>query len=254
MKKILLVGESWVSNATHYKGWDQFSSTTFHLGAEQLVDSIDSSLFKIDYMTSHDAAENFPSKLVDIQKYSAVIFSGIGSNTILLHPKVWIEGETFVNRLKLIKEYVQSGGSFLMVGGYLSFQGINGAARYKSTPIEEILPVNILPYDDRIEVPEGFSVMIHKEDHEILNGLSGKWPPLLGFNEVVPTEESQTIISTPESVGNHPLLVIGKYGSGKTMAWTSDIGPHWVSKEFLSWQGYKDLWNHINKWLVNNNI
>ena len=48
MKKILLVGESWVSNATHYKGWDQFSSTTFHLGAEQLVDSIDSSLFKID--------------------------------------------------------------------------------------------------------------------------------------------------------------------------------------------------------------
>ena len=63
MKKILLVGESWVSNATHYKGWDQFSSTTFHLGAEQLVNSIDSSLFKIDYMTSHDAAENFPSKI-----------------------------------------------------------------------------------------------------------------------------------------------------------------------------------------------
>ena len=252
MKKILLVGESWVSNATHYKGWDQFSSTTFHLGAEQLVNSIDSSLFRIDYMTSHDAAENFPSKMVDIQKYSTVIFSDIGSNTILLHPKVWSEGETFPNRLKLVKEYVESGGSFLMVGGYLSFQGINGSARYKATPIEDILPVDIHPYDDRIEVPEGFNVIINNEDHEILNGLTGKWPPLLGFNEVVANEGSQTIISTPKSVGSHPLLVIGKHGSGKTMVWTSDIGPHWVSKEFLSWQGYKDLWNQIIKWLVQN--
>ena len=250
MKKILLVGESWISNATHYKGWDQFSSTTFHLGAEQLINSIDSTQFEIEYMTSHEAAEKFPSKISDLQKYSSIILSDIGSNTILLHPKVWIEGETFVNRLKLIKDYVQLGGSFLMVGGYLSFQGINGTARYKGTPIEEILPVNILPYDDRIEIPEGFNITIKKEDHEILLGLSGSWPPLLGLNEVVPSSTSKTIISTPESVGSHPLLVIGEYGSGKTMARTSDIGPHWVSKEFLSWDGYTVLWNQILKWLV----
>ena len=250
MNKILLVGESWVSNATHYKGWDQFSSTTFHLGADELIKSIDSSLFQVQYMTSHDAAENFPSKIKDLQKYSAVIFSDIGSNTILLHPKVWIDGETFVNRLKLVKDYVQSGGSFLMVGGYLSFQGINGSARYKKTAIEEILPVEILPYDDRIEVPEGFNVVVREEDHQILKGLSGKWPPLLGFNEVIPNKGCHTIISTPESVGGHPLLALGNFGSGKTMVWTSDIGPHWVSKEFLVWQGYKALWNQIMKWLV----
>ena len=199
MKKILLVGESWISNATHYKGWDQFSSTTFHLGAEQLINSIDSTQFEIEYMTSHEAAEKFPSKISDLQKYSSIILSDIGSNTILLHPKVWIEGETFVNRLKLIKDYVQLGGSFLMVGGYLSFQGINGTARYKGTPIEEILPVNILPYDDRIEIPEGFNITIKKEDHEILLGLSGSWPPLLGLNEVVPSSTSKTIISTPDA-------------------------------------------------------
>ena len=250
MKKILLVGESWVSNATHYKGWDQFSSTTFHLGAEKLIESIDSSQFQIEYMTSHEASEKFPCKMSDLQKYSSIILSDIGSNTILLHPKVWIEGETYVNRLKLIKDYVNLGGSFLMVGGYLSFQGINGSARYKGTAIEEILPIDIHPYDDRIEVPEGFNVTIKNEDHEILNGLSGIWPPLLGLNEVVPSKESQTIISTPEAFGSHPLLVVGSYGSGKTMAWTSDIGPHWVSKEFLSWKGYSILWNQILAWLV----
>ena len=137
-----------------------------------------------------------------------------------------------------------------MVGGYLSFQGINGSARYKKTAIEEILPVEILPYDDRIEVPEGFNVVVREEDHQILKGLSGKWPPLLGFNEVIPKKGCHTIISTPKSVGGHPLLALGNFGSGKTMVWTSDIGPHWVSKEFLAWQGYKALWNQIMKWLV----
>ena len=250
MKKILLVGESWVSSATHYKGWDQFASTTFHLGADELVDSIDSSLYEVNYMPSHVAAENFPSNIKELQEYSSIIFSDIGSNTILLPPKVWIDGETVVNRLKLVKEYVKLGGSFLMVGGYLSFQGINGTARFKKTPIEEILPVEILPYDDRIEIPEGFNVKIDKEENQILKGLSGKWPPLLGFNEVITKKDSRTIISTPESVGAHPLLVTGVYGEGKTMAWTSDIGPHWVSKEFLDWKGYKELWNNIFHWLT----
>jgi len=72
----------------------------------------------------------------------------------------------------------------------------------------------------------------------------------LGFNEVIPKKGCHTIISTPKSVGGHPLLALGNFGSGKTMVWTSDIGPHWVSKEFLAWQGYKALWNQIMKWLV----
>ena len=251
MKKILLVGESWISNATHFKGFDQFTSTTFHLGAEELISSINSSKFEIEYMTSHDAAKDFPSEIEQLQKYDSIIFSDVGSNTLLLHPDVWINGETFPNRLKLVKQYVESGGSFLMVGGYLSFQGINGSARYKSTPIEDLLPVDILPYDDRIEVPEGFNINIQNDHHQILNELTGKWPPLLGFNEVKASFGSQTLISVPKEAGSHPLLVIGKCGSGKTMAWMSDIGPHWVSKEFLMWEGYKILWNQIIEWLVN---
>lgn len=38
--KILLAGESWVSTATHIKGFDQFSTVTFHLGAEPLVEAL----------------------------------------------------------------------------------------------------------------------------------------------------------------------------------------------------------------------
>ncbi len=38
--KVLLVGESWMSSATHYKGFDQFGSVTFHLGATPLVTAL----------------------------------------------------------------------------------------------------------------------------------------------------------------------------------------------------------------------
>ena len=70
MKNILLVGESWISNATHLKGWDQFHSTTYHLGAEELINSIDDNLFNIEYMKAHDTAEHFPSDLEQFKKYS----------------------------------------------------------------------------------------------------------------------------------------------------------------------------------------
>ena len=248
--KILLVGETSVSNSIHYKGWEEFISTNYHFEAEELINSIDNTKFDIDYLKGHEASEYFPCNIDSIIKYSAIIFSDIGSNSILLHPKVWRKGETYPNRLQLVKEYVELGGSFLMVGGYLSYQGINGSARYKNTPIEEILPVEIKPYDDRIEIPQGFRIKIEKEEHEILNGLKGNWPPLLGINEVVASKGSQTIISLPKELGSHPLLVTGKHGLGKTMAWTSDIGLHWVSKEFMLWSGYKKLWNQIFIWLV----
>ncbi len=39
------------------------------------------------------------------------------------------------------------------IGGYYSFQGIDGRARWRKTPIEDVLPVTCLAYDDRIEMP-----------------------------------------------------------------------------------------------------
>ena len=35
--RVLLAGKSWTSTATHIKGFDQFATVSFHLGAEPLV-------------------------------------------------------------------------------------------------------------------------------------------------------------------------------------------------------------------------
>src|SRR3954464_4614389 len=155
-KKVLLVGESWVSSATHYKGFDQFGSVTFHLGAEPLVKALAGSPFELRYMPAHEAATDFPLSLDGLQPYGAVILSDIGANTLLLHPDVWLHGRPVPNRLKLLREYVRGGGGLLMIGGYYSFQGINGGARYHRTPVEEGLPGECLPPDGPGGGPAGF--------------------------------------------------------------------------------------------------
>ena len=44
----------------------------------------------------------------------------------------------------------------------------------------------MLPYDDRVEVPEGFQPeLVGDHDHPILAGLGQDWPILLGYNEVL---------------------------------------------------------------------
>lgn len=251
-KNVLLAGESWLTSAVHTKGFDQFNSTTFHLGAEPLVKALADSPFALRYMPSHEASAAFPLTLEDLQHYDAVILSDIGANTLLLHPDVWLAGKTVPNRLKLLRDYVAKGGGLFMVGGYLSFQGMNGAARYHKTAIEEVLPVTCLPIDDRIEIPEGFSPELVEPDHPILKGLPGNWPVLLGLNEVVVKTgpDVRLLARAPAEQGSHPLLVAGAFGQGRTLAWTSDIGPHWLPESFVQWQGYAPLWRQCLEWLT----
>lgn len=252
-KKVLLVGESWVTSATHYKGFDQFGSVSFHLGAEPLVNALKDSPFELTYLPAHEAVDGLPFTLAGLQAYDAILLSDIGSNSILLHPDVFLKGQPKPNRIKLLRDYAAAGGGLVMIGGYLTFQGIDGRGRWFRTAVEEALPVSCMPYDDRIEVPEGFRAeIVGDRSHPVLAGLDGEWPLLLGANEVKLKErEGVTLLARlPESEGGHPLLVAGSYGEGRTLAWTSDIGPHWLPTPFVEWPGYATLWKNVLGWVT----
>ena len=75
---VLLAGESWVTTATHIKGFDQFSTVTFHLGAEPLVEALKGSAFDLRYMPAHEAQRDFPQTPEALAAYDAVILSDIG--------------------------------------------------------------------------------------------------------------------------------------------------------------------------------
>ncbi|ESY09120.1 glutamine amidotransferase [Mesorhizobium sp. C386A] len=248
-KKVLLAGESWVSTATHIKGFDQFPTVTYHTGADELLAALKDSLFDVTFMPAHEAQRNFPQTMEALSAYDAVVLSDLGANTLLLHPDTWIHSKPAPNRLRLLRDYVGNGGGLLMFGGYYSFQGINGGARYHKTPVEDVLPVICLPVDDRVEVPEGYApVVVGPQTHPILKGLGKDWPILLGFNEVTVKDGAEVLATVSSDYRSLPLLVTGKYGQGRTVAWTSDVGPHWLPPGFIAWNGYKTLFEQMLGW------
>jgi uncharacterized membrane protein len=134
----------------------------------------------------------------------------------------------------------------ILFGVSYSFQGINAGAFYHRSPVEEALPVSISPYDDRVEVLEDAPVEVADAGHPILEGISGEWPILLGYNRVEAKPDAATLALVGDG---DPLLVAGGYGSGRTLAWTSDIAPHWCPEPFTNWDGYTRLWNNAVAWL-----
>ena len=248
--RVLLAGESWMSSSTHYKGWDFFSSAVYETGIESLQKALAVEGLTFEHLPSHLAAARFPSTLDELSAYDVVMLSDIGANTLLLHPDTWLHGKSTPNRLKLLKQWVEQGGALAMCGGYLSFAGIYGSAKYYRTAIEEILPVNLHTFDDRVEVPEGAVAQVVAADHPILQGVAGDWPVLLGYNELVLKPDAQLLAKVGES--DHPLLAVRTVGQGRTLIWASDIGPHWCPEPFLKWDGYGKIWRQAIQWLGGN--
>lgn len=243
MGKVLLVGESWVAVTTHYKGFDHFVSGGYDTGVAYFRRAMEGWGDWV-HMPGHEAQAGFPLDMEGLRDYSAIIISDIGADTFLLHPRTWLGGERTPNRLRLIEEYVRGGGGLIMAGGYLSYQGINGVARYHGTPIEEALPVEMQPYDDRVECPEGVQPGKTRTAHQITKGLPASWPHLLGYNRVKAKKGAKVLAE----VGPDPLLAVCEHGDGRAVAWTSDIGPHWCPREFAEWVGYAELWRRMVSW------
>jgi uncharacterized membrane protein len=241
---VLLAGESWVTLSVHQKGFNLFTEGRYEEGAAPLIAALNERGISVHQIPGHKADRDFPTEAGVLKEYDVVMLSDIGSDTLLLHPDTFARSEPMPDRLELIRDYVEGGGGFLMVGGYLSFQGYGGSAHYRYTPVEEILPVSLMEGDDRIERPAGF-VPEPAGSHPITDGLPGPWPRLLGYNKVKP--EAQVVIRTDR---DDPLLVVGEYGKGRTAAFTSDCSPHWGSPEFVAWQGYGELWSRLISWLA----
>ncbi|MCL2367398.1 MAG: glutamine amidotransferase [Oscillospiraceae bacterium] len=245
-KKILLAGESWQTTAIHAKGFDPFFSIEHAIGCELLLKAFDEKGYEVVHMPSHIAANEFPFTMEEISHYDCVILSDIGSNTILLPPETFRLGKRTPNRCDLIRDYVLAGGSLLMMGGYLTFTGIDGKARWGATSVADVLPVEMSPYDDRAEHPEGVFAQVADAAHPAVAGIDGDWPFLLGYNKVSPKLEAQV----PVTIQGDPLIALGEFGKGRAGAFTSDCGPHWVPAEFTGWTHWARLWDNMLRWLT----
>jgi uncharacterized membrane protein len=243
--RVLLAGESWFTYSVHQKGFDSFTTCVYEEGRQWLEKALQEGGHHVDYLPNHLAPAQFPTRLEELAGYGAVILSDIGSNTLLLHPRTLKLSERTPNRLGLIQEYVAGGGGLVMCGGWMSFQGIEGKANYRGTAIEEILPVDLLDKDDRVEVPEGFVPEFVEEDHPILAGVPTRWPAFLFYNRLR-LKRGSTLLARR---GADALIAMRPFGRGRTMAFAMDIAPHGSPREFLEWEHFPTFWNQAVQWV-----
>ncbi len=242
--KVLIVGETWITTATHTKGFDSFTTTHYGEGYSYLKAALEAGGAEVTVIPNETAALQFPATVEALQKYDVLILSDIGANTLLLTPRTWKEATPTGNRLGIIHEYVQQGGGLVMVGGYLTFTGIEGKGFWKDTPVEACLPVRLMATDDRAERPQGVHGAVVAPNHPILAKVPDEWPAVLGYNRVSVAEGAELLAT----VEGNPLLVVAAFGKGRTVAFTTDCSPHWCPQPFLAWSGYSVLWQNICGW------
>jgi uncharacterized membrane protein len=244
-KKVLLAGESWMSYTTHVKGFDSFYTSTYETGEKWLKAALEAGGCEVTFMPNHLAMTEFPFTLEELRAYDCIILSDIGANTLLLPVPTFTKSEVKPNRCNVLRDYVLSGGGLIMVGGYLTFSGVDAKGKWQDTAVQEVLPVQILHTDDRMEHCEGIMPNVIK-DHDVLSGIPKTWPHLLGYNKTIAKADAEVLVT----VGEDPLIALGSFGEGRSAVFTSDCAPHWAPPEFVSWEYYDKMWQGLVNWVI----
>jgi uncharacterized membrane protein len=161
-----------------------------------------------------------------------------------------------------IRRYVENGGAFVMIGGENSF----GEGGYQASEIGDILPVepagpppSAEPFRPRLTA-EGLR-------HPVVQLAAGAeanqqaWdalPALAGLNVTRAKAGARVLLDHPHlPVGdgkNAPVLALGEYGRGRSMALTVDSSWYWSMVAAGEGAGgpraYERLWANAIRWLV----
>lgn len=248
MIKILYAGDYALISHTYIKGMNSWTSGQAFDERHFVMDvltSIDG--FEAEYLPTPYVSERFPSTLEEMKKYDVIILSDVGTDTLLLYPDIF-KIPMGNNRIELLSQFVKEGGGFMAVGGWMSFGGQMGQAKYHGTKLEEILGINASPYDDRMEIPEGLSFKPVKPEHPLIKGLDWDKSPLLflGYNKFSAKDQDAVIAEW----NGDPMMVVNEYGKGRTLAFASDIAPHW-GQGFVTWKNNRNFWEQAMHYLAN---
>lgn len=247
MSRVLIAGESWVTVTTHIKGVDSFSTHSYTEGVGPLREALRAAGHTVTHLPAHLVPQEFPDDAAALSAYDVVVLSDIGANSIQLAPNVFERSERGHDRLANLAAWVRDGGALLMIGGYLSFTGFEAKGAFRQSPLSPVLPVEMLPEDDRVELPAGADPAVLDAQHPAIAGAGARWPHLLGYNRVIARPEATTLAE----INGDPLVTVATHGQGRTAVFTSDCSPHWAPPEFCeNWDGYHSLFDGLVRWLA----
>lgn len=248
--KVLYVGDSEVVLNRYLVGADIIEQSYFNDNGRWFREAMaNEPMMSVRHITPHGVPTEFPGSLDELRRYDVLIFSDIGYNSMIFYPGltppyIYPLGP---DRVGMVRQFVEQGGGFIMVGGYLSFAGLNAIARWWDTDVETILPVSIARHDDRVEVTQGFRFDLIEPSHPMVAGLPWRqadWT-LCGYNRVTLKEGAQLVAAYQ----GDPFIACWDYEAGRTAIFASDFAPHWAGS-FVHWPHYPAFWRQVIHWLA----
>lgn len=250
MVQVLYVGDSETVVNRYCVGADVIEQSWFNDNGRYLREAMgDVDDVQLTHIIPANVASEFPATDDELAAYDVVIFSDVGYNSMIFYPGLTppYSYPLGPDRCRMVARFVEKGGGFIMVGGYLSFAGINGVARYHGTVIEDILPVHISPHDDRVEVVEGFRFDIADATHPTVRGIDWEASSftMCGYNRLKLKPEAHLVARH----GGDPVIATWRFGAGRAAVFASDFAPHWAG-DFPQWTGYRVFWAQTLRWLA----
>lgn len=162
------------------------------------------------------------------------------------------------HHLESIRDFVKKGGALALIGGPNFIEGgMNGGS-----PIDEILPAKFFGKESyRRGSPSGVALTRAGRTHPLtrLSPIAEEnlriWremPPLDGINPIEAKGSAVTLLEKEERFGQ-PLLVVGRYGHGRTLILATDESWKWyagmVAKREGNW-AYLRFMERLVRWLT----
>ncbi len=247
----VMLGPNIIASPFYYeqKGYE------VHIWCQPVLDALNAeSDITVEHMTNWRALKEFPETPEAIaEKYDVVVLSDIEQEVLVLYPWERMQDTPMgPNRLESIREFVRNGGGLIMIGGWESFTGRRGIGDWGGTPVEEALPVTCLQVnDDRREAPQGVHIQTLVKDHPVTKGIDWDTCPMFtGYNRIVAKPEA-TVLAKVKEFGD-PFIAVREFGKGRSMAFASDISPHWGAG-FQKWENYGKSFVQAIRWLSGKN-
>lgn len=163
--------------------------------------------------------------------------------------------------LAALAERIDAGAGFGMLGGLRSF----GAGGYAGTPLAAALPVEVQAYEAtawgdppsetaQLDGPvrllpsaaAGGAVLMRLAPGAANRAAWEQLPELLGGNRFSEVKPNATILG--ESAAGDPLLVVGQYGGGRTLALSVDSTWRWAMQG--DGETHRRFWRRVALWLA----
>ena len=225
--------------------------------SEALADVAGVAITAVDETNRHPQDSSWAASIAS--RFDVVWFSGWDAAIHHFRP----------SELEAVAEAVRAGVGFIHTGGQASFHGGDGrGAQLDGTALGEVLPVTMRPHEG---VWDLIPTTRASRERAALFDLPLDSMPFKGFSRT--TERPDARVHW--RIGEHPLLITGTYGRGRTAAFTGyltkplrmfrvgegldwedplDVEPHWGRADIRAygpyWSGILDLGMALLAWVT----